>query len=73
MDLNDINRIAGEILQYESEFKKGGFVIKHMKDGKSDPMVAIKSVLDRLTDMYDLEREDIGPISEEIFKGINCK
>ena len=44
-----------------------------MKDGKSDPMVAIKSVLDRLTDMYDLEREDIGPLSEEIFKRINCK
>jgi hypothetical protein len=69
----DINKVADEILKYESEFKEGGFVVKHMKDAKSDPMVAIKSVLDRLTDMYDLEREDIGPLSEEIFKRINCK
>tara|TARA_R110002074_G_C12195040_1_gene634658 strand:+ start:234 stop:455 length:222 start_codon:yes stop_codon:yes gene_type:complete len=69
----DINKVADEILQYEPEFKAGGFVVKHMKDAKSDPMVAIKSVLDRLTDMYDLEREDIGPLSEEIFKRINCK
>ena len=62
----DLVTVANEMIQYEAEFKPGGFVHTHIKQGKSDPLVAIKSALDRMTDFYDLEHHHVCPVSEII-------
>jgi hypothetical protein len=40
----------------------------HIKQGKSDPLVAIKSAVDRMTDLYDLEHHQVGQVSEIILQ-----
>jgi len=64
----DLVTVANEMIQYEAEFKPGGFVHTHIKQGKSDPLVAIKSAVDRMTDLYDLEHHQVGPVSEIILR-----
>ena len=70
---HDLQSIANEMLQYEPEFKPGGFVHTHIKQGKSDPLVAIKSAVDRMSELYDLEQDDIGIVSELILKQFTNK
>jgi len=63
--LKDYNKLAEEIIT-EPEFRVGGFVYKHVQEAKSDALVSIKSAVDRMSDLYDLERDDIGQISNII-------
>ena len=63
---HDLQSIADDMLKYEPEFKEGGFVYTHIKQGKSDPLVAIKSAVDRMTDLYDVEHSQVGQISDII-------
>jgi hypothetical protein len=63
--LKDYNKLAEEIIT-EPEFRVGGFVYKHVKEAKSDALVSIQSAVDRMSDLYDLERDDIGQISNII-------
>ena len=70
---HDLQSIANEMLQYEPEFKPGGFVHTHIKQGKSDPLVAIKSAVDRMSELYDLEQDEIGIVSELILKQFTNK
>ncbi len=60
--------VAEEMMRFEPEFKEGGFVYTHIKQNKSDPLVAIKSAVDRMTDLYDLEHSQVGQVSEIILK-----
>lgn len=62
----DLVAVAEEMIQYEPEFRQGGFVYTHIKQNKSDPLVAIKSAVDRMTDLYDLEHHQVGQVSEII-------
>ena len=64
----DLVAVAEEMIQYEPEFKEGGFVYKHIKQNKSDPLVAIKSAVDRMTDLYNLEHSQVGQVSEIILQ-----
>ena len=64
----DLVAVAEEMIQYEAEFKPGGFVHTHIKQGKSDPLVAIKCAVDRMTDLYDLEHHQVGQVSEIILE-----
>tara|TARA_Y100001937_G_scaffold128583_1_gene206019 strand:- start:6980 stop:7198 length:219 start_codon:yes stop_codon:yes gene_type:complete len=66
--MEDNHRLALEMIKYEPEFKEGGFVYTHIKQGKSDPLVAIKSAVDRMTDLYDVEHSQVGHISDLILK-----
>ena len=68
--MEDLSKIANEMLKYEPEFKEGGFVHTHIKQGKSDPLVAIKSAVDRMTDLYDVEHSQVGQISDIILHQI---
>ena len=63
--MKDYNKLAEEIIT-EPEFRVGGFVYKHVQEAKSDALVSIKSAVDRMSDLYDLERDDIGQISNII-------
>lgn len=62
----DLVAVAEEMIKYEPEFRQGGFVYTHIKQSKSDPLVAIKSAVDRMTDLYDLEHHQVGQVSEII-------
>ena len=64
----DLVAVAEEMIKYEPEFRQGGFVYTHIKQNKSDPLVAIKSAVDRMTDLYDLEHHQVGQISEIILQ-----
>ena len=68
--MEDNYRIALEIIKLEPEFREGGFVHTHIKQSKSDPLVAIKSAVDRMTDLYDVEHSQVGHISDIILHQI---
>jgi hypothetical protein len=70
--MKDYKQLAYEILK-EPEFRQGGFVYKHIKEAKSDSLVSIKSAVDNMSDLYDLERDDIGQISEIILRKFTDK
>jgi hypothetical protein len=65
--MKDYKQLAQEIIT-EPEFRVGGFVYKHIHEAKSDALVSIKSAVDNMSDLYDLERDDIGIISELILE-----
>lgn len=64
----DYEAIAKEIIATEPEFKPKGFVHSHIKQNKSEPLVAIKSAVDRMSELYDLEQHHIRPVSEIILQ-----
>jgi len=70
--MKDYKQLTKEILT-EPEFKEGGFVYKHIHEAKSDALISIKSAVDNMSDLYDLERNDIGIISELILKEFTNK
>ena len=57
--MKDYQALAEAIIT-EPEFRPGGFVYKHIQEAKSDSLVSIKSAVDNMSDLYDLERDDIG-------------
>ena len=63
--MKDYDQLAKAIIK-EPEFREGGFVYKHIQEAKSESLVSIKSAVDRMSDLYDLERDDIGQISQRI-------
>ena len=65
--MKDYNQLAEAILT-EPEFRENGFVYKHVQEAKSNALVSIQSAVDRMSDLYDLERDDIGIISDILFK-----
>ena len=65
--MKDYNKLAEAIIT-EPEFREGGFVYKHIKEAKSESLVSIQSAVDRMSDLYDLERDDIGIISDILLK-----
>ena len=70
--MKDYKVLAEEIIT-EPEFRPGGFVYKHVKEGKSDSLVSIQSAVDRMSDLYDLEKDDIGQVSNIILEIITNK
>ena len=70
--MKDYNKLAEEIIT-EPEFRVGGFVYKHILEAKSDALVSIKSAVDRMSELYDLEQDDIGIVSELILKQFTNK
>ena len=62
-----------EAIMTEPEFRPGGFVYKHIQEAKSDSLVSIKSAVDNMSDLYDLERDDIGKISDIILEKLRNK
>ena len=64
----DLEAIAKEIISTEPEFKPLGFVHSHIKQNKSEPLVAIKSAVDRMSELYDLEQHQVCPVSDIILR-----
>jgi negative regulator of genetic competence, sporulation and motility len=57
----------------EPEFKENGMVWKHIKSGRSDQMVAVRSAVDRMRELHDIEDRDFNDICFEVLKGIQAK
>jgi hypothetical protein len=57
----------------EAEFKPGGMVWKHIASGKSDSMVAVRSAVDRMRELHDIEDHEFNAICYEVLKGVQAK
>jgi hypothetical protein len=70
--MKDYNKLAQELIT-EPEFREGGFVYKHIEQNKSNALQSFKSAVDNMSDLYDLEREDIGIVSQIILDMFTSK
>ena len=50
----------------EAEFKPGGFVWSHMKQGKSDPLVAVRSAVDRMRELHDIPDNQFNSVCNDV-------
>lgn len=57
--------IVASILK-EAEFKQGGFVWSHMKQGKSDPLVAVRSAVDRMRELHDIPDNQFNNVCNDV-------
>ena len=57
--------IVASILK-EAEFKQGGFVWSHMKQGKSDPIVAVRSAVDRMRELHDIPDNQFNNVCNDV-------
>ena len=55
-----------EKILIEAEFKQGGFVWSHMKQGKSDPMVAVRSAVDRMRELHDIPDNQFNNVCNDV-------
>lgn len=57
----------------EAEFKPGGMVWKHLTSGRSDPLVAVRSAVDRMRELHDIEDRDFNSVCFEVLKGMQAR
>jgi hypothetical protein len=57
----------------EAEFKPGGMVWKHITSGRSDPLVAVRSAVDRMRELHDVQDYEFNAVCNEILKGIQAR
>ncbi len=50
----------------EAEFRQGGFVWSHMKQGKSDPLVAVRSAVDRMRELHDIPDNQFNNVCNDV-------
>ncbi len=50
----------------EAEFRQGGFVWSHMKQGKSDPLVAVRSAVDRMGELHDIPDNQFNSVCNDV-------
>lgn len=63
---------VNEIL-LEAEFKENGFVYKHIKSGRSNPLVAVQSAVDRMRELHDIEDHEFNSICIEVLERLKNK
>ena len=71
MDSNLLTKV-NELLK-EAEFKEGGFVYKHIKENRSNPLVAVQSAVDRMRELHDIEDHEFNVICKELLLRITKK
>ncbi len=57
----------------EAEFKQGGMVWKHIKSGRSDPLVAVRSAVDRMRELHDIPDNQFNQVCHEVLKGVQAR
>ena len=50
----------------EPEFKPGGMVWKHIASSRSDPLVAVRSAVDRMRELHDIEDRDFNSVCNDV-------
>jgi aminoglycoside phosphotransferase (APT) family kinase protein len=61
-----MNQMLVENILKEPEFKQGGFVWSHMKQGKSDSLVAVRSAVDRMRELHDIPDNQFNSICNDV-------
>lgn len=61
-----------EILN-EPEFKPGGMAYKHLTSNKSDHLVAVRSAVDRMRELHDIEDREFNDVCFEVMKAMQQK
>lgn len=61
-----MNSTLVEKILNEAEFKHGGFVWSHMKQGKSDSLVAVRSAVDRMRELHNIEDRDFNAVCNDV-------
>jgi len=69
-----LNSLVKNLLK-EPEFKKGGFVYKHVAGGNPDPIRAVQSAVDRMRELHNIEDNQFGPLCAQLLIELNrlCK
>ena len=57
----------------EAEFKPGGMVWKHITSGRSDPLVAVRSAVDRMRELHDIPDNQFNAVCFEVLKGVQAR
>lgn len=68
-----MNELLIKNILEEAEFKPGGMVWKHITSGRSDPLVAVRSAVDRMRELHDIEDRDFNAVCFEVLKGIQAR
>jgi aminoglycoside phosphotransferase (APT) family kinase protein len=61
-----INQSLIKNILNEAEFKQGGFVWSHMKQGKSDSLVAVRSAVDRMRELHDIPDNQFNSVCNDV-------
>jgi aminoglycoside phosphotransferase (APT) family kinase protein len=61
-----MNQSIVDKIMNEPEFKQGGFVWSHMKQGKSDPLVAVRSAVDRMRELHDIPDNQFNSVCNDV-------
>jgi hypothetical protein len=61
-----MNQMLVENILKEPEFKQGGFVWSHMKQGKSDSLVAVRSAVDRMRELHDIPDNQFNSVCNDV-------
>ena len=62
-----IEQLAENILK-EPEFRKNGFVWKHIEQGSVDPLRSVQSAVDRMRELHDIEDNQFGPLCNLVYE-----
>ena len=57
----------------EPEFREGGFVFKHLEQGRPDPLSAVQSAVDRMRDLYDIQDNQFGQLCQNILEELKVR
>lgn len=57
----------------EAEFQPGGMVWKHITSGRSDPMIAVRSAVDRMRELHDIADNQFSTVCSEVLKAVQAK
>lgn len=57
----------------EAEFKPGGMVWKHIASSRSDPLVAVRSAVDRMRELHDIPDNQFNAVCNEVLRGIQAR
>jgi len=68
-----MNQSLVDAILEEAEFKENGMVWKHIKSGRSDPLVAVRSAVDRMRELHDIEDRDFNDICLEVLKAVQAR
>ena len=52
----------------EPEFRPGGFVYKHIRNSKTDPIRAVQSAVDRMRELHDIQDHEFGQLCKQVLE-----
>lgn len=68
-----MNSTLVENILAEAEFKPGGMVWKHIASSRSDPLVAVRSAVDRMRELHDIPDNQFNAVCFEVLKGVQAR